>query len=187
MYELLKNNFVEDEKSLFRFEYSVDLLKWVLMTPNLNKDLHLGVRAIGKTKVLGFLAGIPTKINVNGKTMKTVYINFLVVHKKLRHKKLTPMLVKEIARRIKATNYWSATYTSGHVISPPYAQSQYFHRQLNVKKNVEVGYAPLPKNKTLARHVKSLALKEVSVNDLVGTPRVMTTKDVPAVYQLYNR
>ena len=97
----MKNNFVEDSDSHYRFEYSVGLLRWVLDTPNLIQDLHLGVRAIGKTKILGFLAGIPTKLNLNGKIIKTTYINFLVVHKKLRNKKLTTLLVKEISRRIK--------------------------------------------------------------------------------------
>ena len=123
VHELLKNNFVEDSGGIFRFNYTVDLLSWVLNTPGRNKDLHLGVRAVGKTKLLGFIAGIPTKININGKVMKVAYINFLVVHKKLRQKKLTPMLIKEISRRIKATNTWTALYTAGHVISPPFAQS----------------------------------------------------------------
>ena len=187
VYDLLKNNFVEDSDSNYRFEYSVDLLRWVLDTPNRDQDLHLGVKATGKTKILGFLAGIPTKININGNVIKTCYINFLVVHKKLRHKKLTTLLVKEIARRIKSTNTWSAIYTAGHVIRPPFAQSQFFHRQLNVKKNIEIGYAALPKNTTLARYVKSLALKEISPSDIKGIPRVMTTKDVAEVYQLYKR
>lgn len=84
VHELLKNNFVEDSGGIFRFNYTIDLLSWVLNTPGRNKDLHLGVRAVGKTKLLGFIAGIPTKININGKVMKVAYINFLVVHKKLR-------------------------------------------------------------------------------------------------------
>jgi hypothetical protein len=40
---------------------------------------------------------------------------------------------------------------------------------------------------TLARYMKNYSLKDVKPSDIVGMPRVMTTKDVPAVYQLFNK
>jgi len=37
---------------------------------------------------------------VQGQTVKMVEINFLCVHKKLRSKRLAPVLIKEITRRV---------------------------------------------------------------------------------------
>ena len=52
-----------------------------------------------------------------------MYINFLVVHKKLRDRKLAPILIEEIKRRIAHTNVYTAIYTSGTVSHPPFAIS----------------------------------------------------------------
>lgn len=81
------------------------------------------------------------------------------------------MLVKEITRRIKSLNLWSAIYTSGHIMAPPFAQSQYFHRQLNPKKLVETGYAQMPAGTTLARYCKAHKITEVKPVDITGVPR----------------
>lgn len=48
MYELLSNNYVEDNDGVFRFDYPVEFLRWTLLTPNYNKEWHVGVRAAGK-------------------------------------------------------------------------------------------------------------------------------------------
>jgi len=34
LYTLLKGNYVEDDDNMFRFEYSIDFLRWVLCPPN---------------------------------------------------------------------------------------------------------------------------------------------------------
>jgi glycylpeptide N-tetradecanoyltransferase len=39
-------------------------------------------------------------MNVHGKKVQMVEINFLCVHKKLRSKRLAPVLIKEITRRV---------------------------------------------------------------------------------------
>lgn len=39
-------------------------------------------------------------------SIKTVEINFLCVHKKLRAKRLAPMLIKEITRRVNRMGVW---------------------------------------------------------------------------------
>lgn len=48
VYELLSQNYVEDTDGVFRFDYPVDFLRWTLLTPNYNKEWHVGVRAAGK-------------------------------------------------------------------------------------------------------------------------------------------
>lgn len=38
--------------------------------------------------------------------MKMAEINYLCVYKKLREKRLAPVLIKEITRRVNLTNVW---------------------------------------------------------------------------------
>ena len=65
-------------------------------------------------------------------------INFLCVHKKLRHKRLAPVLIKEITRRVNLRSIWQAVYTAGVVLPKPVAKCRYYHRTINPKKLVEV-------------------------------------------------
>lgn len=50
-------------------------------------------------------------------------INFLCVHKKLRDKRLAPVLIKEITRRVNLKNIWQAVYTSGQLLPTPVAKA----------------------------------------------------------------
>ena len=63
-----------------------------------------------------------------------VEINFLCVHKKLRTKRLAPVLIREITRRVNLFDIWQASYTAGVIIPTPLATCRYFHRSLNPKK-----------------------------------------------------
>lgn len=42
LYTLLTNNYVEDGDATFRFDYSVEFLRWALAPPGSNPDLSLG-------------------------------------------------------------------------------------------------------------------------------------------------
>ena len=44
VYNLLKENYVEDDDNMFRFEYSVEFLQWALKPPGYRQDWHLGIR-----------------------------------------------------------------------------------------------------------------------------------------------
>ena len=44
VYNLLSENYVEDDGCLFRFDYSVEFLQWALTPPGFVKDWHVGVR-----------------------------------------------------------------------------------------------------------------------------------------------
>ena len=45
-------------------------------------------------KLVGFISGIPARIKANSEVVPMVEINFLCVHKKLRSKRLAPVLIK---------------------------------------------------------------------------------------------
>lgn len=138
----------------------------------------------GKNKKLfGFISGIPIDTVVRGRTIKMAEINFLCVHKSLRTKRLATVLIKEVTRRVNLHNIWQALYTAGVLIPLPISKTTYWHRSLNPKKLVEVGFSSLPPNMPMARYVKLLKLpNETSIKGL----RSMKKGDVKAVTELLN-
>lgn len=106
VYDLLVANYVEDHDATLRFDYSIAFLRWALTPPGYKTNWLFGVRGGKKNKLFGFISGVPVKMSVNGKEMMMAEINFLCVHKNLRSKKLSPVLIKEITRRVHLENIW---------------------------------------------------------------------------------
>lgn len=106
VYELLTQNYVEDDDNMFRFDYSVEFLQWALTPPGYKKDWLFGVRGGKKNRLFGFISGIPVHMNIRGKPVMTSEINFLCVHKNLRTKRLAPVLIKEVTRRVNQYGIW---------------------------------------------------------------------------------
>ena len=63
--------------------------------------------------MLAFIFATPIRVIVNKNTVKMAEVNYLCAHKKLRLKKLAPILIKEVTRRVQLTGIWQAYYTSG--------------------------------------------------------------------------
>ncbi|KAF3439630.1 hypothetical protein FNV43_RR17908 [Rhamnella rubrinervis] len=181
VYTLLKNNYVEDDENMFRFNYSKEFLRWALHPPGYYKSWHIGVRAKVSKKLVAFITGVPARIRVRDAFVKMAEINFLCVHKKLRSKRLAPVMIKEVTRRVHLENIWQAAYTAGVVLPTPIATSQYWHRSLNPKKLIDVGFSRLGARMTMSRTIKLYKLP-----DSPATPgfRKMELRDVPAVTRL---
>ena len=117
-----------------------------------------------------------------------VEINFLCVHKKLRLKRMAPVLIKEITRRVNLEGIFQAVYTAGvvlpgivskcryvhHLLFNNHKQNstmefrvflfrRYWHRSLNVKKLLAVKFSHLGRNMTLQRMQKLYRLPEVNL------------------------
>jgi glycylpeptide N-tetradecanoyltransferase len=183
LYDLLYQNYVEDDDNMFRFDYSMDFLRWVLMSPGFHKEWHVGVRNEKTGKLMAFIGGFPTTIRAYTNVIPMAEINYLCVHKKLRAKRLAPVLIKEITRRVNLHNIWQAVYTAGAVLPMPVSSCRYYHRNLNPKKTVEVGFSHLPPNMTMTRLIKINR-----VPDEVSTPgfQPMLMRHVPQVTVLLN-
>jgi glycylpeptide N-tetradecanoyltransferase len=180
VYDLLHKNYVEDDDCMFRFDYSHEFLKWALTPPGFQKSFHLGVRS-SKGALVGFISAIPATIRSYETTFQSVEINFLCVHKKLRSKRLAPVLIKEITRRVNHTGVFQAVYTAGIVLPGPVSSCRYHHRTLSPKKLVEVGFTRVPAKVTMARFQKNYKLaSETSTPGL----RMMELKDVPSACRL---
>ncbi|KAG6588072.1 Glycylpeptide N-tetradecanoyltransferase 1, partial [Cucurbita argyrosperma subsp. sororia] len=64
VYNLLKNNYVEDDENLFRFNYSKEFLGWALRPPGYFASWHIGVRAKASKKLVAFISGVPARIRI---------------------------------------------------------------------------------------------------------------------------
>lgn len=180
VYELLNKNYVEDDDAMFRFDYSREFLMWALTPPGSRKEHVVGIRVAKGSKLVGFITGVPVHMRVYDSKMPMVEINFLCVLKKLRSKRLAPVLIKEITRRVNLTNVWQAVYTAGVVLPKPVARCRYHHRLLNPKKLIEINFTRLAPRMTLARTIKLYKLPDATSSGL----RPMTMADVPSARRL---
>ncbi|EPS95440.1 hypothetical protein FOMPIDRAFT_1032890 [Fomitopsis schrenkii] len=186
VYELLSGHYVEDDVASFRFQYSAHFLHWALQPPGQYKEWFIGVRVASNKKLVAFISGVPMTVRVRNNTFKASEVNFLCVHKKLRSKRLAPVLIKEITRQCHLKGVFQAVYTGGLFLPTPIATCRYYHRMLNVKKLVEVNFTSVPSSMTLARLIR--------LNKLPDTPRLLTRglremedRDVPQVTALYGK
>jgi glycylpeptide N-tetradecanoyltransferase len=121
---------------------------------------------------------------VRGKTLNCSEVNFLCVHKKLRAKRLAPVLIKEITRRCYVEGTFQAVYTVGSLLPTPVSTCRYFHRTIDWEKLYDVGFSPLPHNSTKQRQIIRYKLP-----DTTSTPglREIQAKDVDVALDLLKR
>lgn len=205
IYRLLYENYVEDDDNMFRFDYSPAFLRWALTPPGYSADFHVGVRNTRTNELMGFISGVPAQLKVHDHVIAVVEINFLCVHKSLRYvilsqswkfrlvtifcavllvlsstKRLAPVLIKEVTRRVNRTGVWQAVYTAGVVLPKPVARCRYWHRSINPKKLIEVNFSRLQPRMTLARTIKLYKLPD----DPAPGFRSLTPADVPVAFRL---
>ncbi|CAF3703590.1 unnamed protein product [Rotaria sordida] len=181
LYVLLNENYVEDDDNMFRFDYSMPFLRWALCTPGWIRKWHVALRVTKSRKMVGFISAVPIKMKVYDKEVQMVEINFLCVHKKLRLKRMAPVLIKEITRRVNLEGIFQAVYTAGVVLPGIVGKCRYWHRSLNVKKLIAVKFSYLGRNMTLQRMQKLYRLPEETH---VKGFRVMRESDVPQAFAL---
>ncbi|XP_071812512.1 glycylpeptide N-tetradecanoyltransferase 2-like [Apostichopus japonicus] len=181
LYTLLNENYVEDDDNMFRFDYSANFLLWALTPPGWLPKWHCGVRVATNKKLVGFISAVPATIKIYEKIEKMVEINFLCVHKKLRSKRVAPVLIREITRRVNMEGIFQAVYTAGVVLPKPLATCRYWHRSLNPKKLVDVKFSHIGRNMTLQRTIKLYRLPEETKSPGL---RTLEEKDIPRCHQL---
>lgn len=181
MYELLTNNYVEDDDNTYRFDYSREFIRWALTPPGFRPDWLVGIRDENKTLV-ACITGVPVTVLVEEDKIKMAEINYLCVHKKERESKLAALLISEVTRRVNLRDKWQAIYTSGKNLPTPFTRATYFHRSINPKKLIEVKFSALTQNQTLAMVKKLYSIPEELTLEL----RPMVKSDVFWVAKLLN-
>lgn len=187
-YDLLYNHYVEDTDGSFRFNYSTEFLRWALKPPGWSKEQHIGIRTKGaggkKGKLVASITGVPVSLQVRGKSVKACEINFLAIHRKLRNKRLAPVLIKEVTRKYYINGIYQALYTAGTLLPTPISTCRYFHRSLDWDHLYKNGFSYLPPHSSELRQRLKYKLEDKTA--LKGL-RPMKSADVPAVKSLLMR
>ncbi|KAM6951101.1 glycylpeptide N-tetradecanoyltransferase 1-like [Aplochiton taeniatus] len=178
---LLKNNYMEEDDNTLRFDFSKEYLLWALQPPGWLPQWHCGVRVSTNRKLVGFIAAVPAHVCVYHTQKRMVQVNFLCVHKKLRSKRMSPVLIREITRRVHQQGLHQAVYGATVVLPTPVTTSRYWHRSLNPRKLMDVDFPGLRHNMTLQRAIKINRLPETTKTPGV---RPMTREDVTGVHVL---
>lgn len=154
------------------------------MSPGWSPEWHVGIRDCRlptKKPLVAFISAVPVNLRVRNNIIRTSEVNFLCVHKKLRNKRLTPILIKEVTRRSNLQEIWQGVYTAGIVLPKPVSTCRYYHRALDWKKLYDIGFSPLPPNSKPEWQIRKYTLPEKTATKGL---REMTTNDVPAVHKL---
>ncbi|KAI9141023.1 acyl-CoA N-acyltransferase [Paraphysoderma sedebokerense] len=183
LYELLSNHYVEDEDAMFRFAYSAEFLQWALKPPGWKTIWHIGVRVVATKKLVAFISGVPSDIRAHQHTNPMVVIDFLCVHKKLRSKRLAPVLIKEVTRRCNLEGIFQALYTAGVVLPGSLAKCRYYHRSLNPRKLVDVKFSSIPPRMNMNMMER---LYKVPEKPYIPGIRPMKSADVEIVHKALN-
>uniref|UniRef100_A0A8B9KCF5 Glycylpeptide N-tetradecanoyltransferase n=1 Tax=Astyanax mexicanus TaxID=7994 RepID=A0A8B9KCF5_ASTMX len=178
---LLNENYTEEDDNTLRSHYSPEFLLWALCPPGWQPDWHCGVRVNSNRKLVGFINAIPATVQIYDTERKMVEVNFLCVHKKLRSKRVAPVLIREISRRIQKQGLFQAVYSASAVLPSPVASCRYWHRSLNPRKLIELNLSSLTRNMTLQRALKLNRLPEATKTSGL---RLMALADVPQVQTL---
>jgi glycylpeptide N-tetradecanoyltransferase len=166
VYELLRDNYVEDDSNNFRFLYSIEFLKWAFTIPGMRKDWLISIKSSKTKKIIGFISGTPLNFSIpkneNEKIVRTMTeINFLCVNKDYRNKKLAPLLIQEITRRSYCVDIFQGIYTAGILLPKPISNAKYYLKPINVEnllKHKHIGLIENSIEKTIEYHSISTVL-----------------------------
>ncbi|XP_042252308.1 glycylpeptide N-tetradecanoyltransferase 1-like [Thunnus maccoyii] len=178
---LLNNNYMEDDDNTFRFDFSLEYLRWALQPPNWLAQWHCGVRVDANKKLVGFIAAVPADVRIYETAKRMVQVKLLCVHKKLRLKRMTPVLIRELTRQVNQQGLYQAVYTADIVLPTPLSSCRYWQRPLNPRKMMEVNYPGVRRDMNLQRALKFYRLPEVTKTTGL---RPMTKEDVQGIHSL---
>ncbi|XP_007540901.1 glycylpeptide N-tetradecanoyltransferase 1-like isoform X2 [Poecilia formosa] len=181
---LLNENYMEEDDNTIRFNFSPEYLLWALQPPNWLLQWNLGVRVDANKKLVGFIAAVPADVCIYETKKRLVQVRFLCVHKKLRLKRMTPVLIRELTRRVNQQGIYQAVYAAGTVLPTPISSCSQWHRPLNPRKLMEVNYPGLKQNMNLQRALKFNRLPEVAK---IKGLRPMTEADAPRILSLLEK
>ncbi|XP_077595097.1 glycylpeptide N-tetradecanoyltransferase 2-like isoform X2 [Stigmatopora nigra] len=174
----LNENYTEDDDNTITYDFSEDYLRWVLQPPDWRAQWHCGVRVDSSKKLVGFIAAVPGDVCVYHMEKRMVQIKLLCVHKKLRLKRMTPVLIRELARRVRRQGVAQAVYTAPVVLPTPISSSRLWHRPLNLRKLTELQYPGIRGDIPLQRALKFYRIPEDTKKPGL---RLMTKNDIEGI------
>jgi len=134
----LDKYYVEDDDGDFRLHYSTNFLKWALQKEG---TILLAIEMKETELLVGFISAILSKNKIYITELEMAEIDFLCIHPKLRDKRLAPIMIKELSRRVMSKhNINVAIYTAWKYLPTPFTTAQYYHRAINTDILVKTGF-----------------------------------------------
>lgn len=171
-YELasfLEENYVEDVHGTHLLSYSPEFIERMLITPNNRPEYSLCLRWNGN--LVGYAFAKEHMLSIREKKAGIVSVNFLCVAKELRGRRIAPVMIKEITRRVNLRGIYSALFTGGNDLFFNLCTTRYFHRPLNAKRLMELGFGD--------------NIVQMPIPTPRKTTRLMTKEDVPLMTELF--
>lgn len=181
----LRDNYVRNDQ--FRFEYSREFLKWTFQSDSqiTQEIIILGLRrSQGNRKLCAMISSIPCWMSLNGQNVLISQINFLCVHRLLRGKRLTPVLIREISRRVCLQGIKQSVFTSGSLFTRPVSKCSYWHRPLNIKKLIHLEFSHVKQGWTMGMMDRYYRLPSSSTSHQF---QKLTTDDVKEASQFFSK
>jgi len=159
----LSNYYVSNDT--FKLVYEKNTLKWAIQD-------HIAIRRIDTSELMGYISSAPLDVRVEGDVKKMVQINFLCIHPSQRSTGLAQLLISEIKRLANNKGIWQAVATAVARVPTPITKAHYWHRFLDVKKLINLGFHETNRPRETYYEVRG---------PCKYSWRKMTSKDVPRV------
>uniref|UniRef100_A0A1I7WPA7 Glycylpeptide N-tetradecanoyltransferase n=1 Tax=Heterorhabditis bacteriophora TaxID=37862 RepID=A0A1I7WPA7_HETBA len=109
------------------------------------------------------------------------YIYIMSSYYASRSKRVAPVLIREITRRVNQQKIFQAAYTAGIVLPKPVATCRYWHRSLNPRKLIDVKFSHLSAKMTLALTIKLYRLPNTPASHNL---RPIEKRDIASAWKL---
>lgn len=179
--EILSHSVKDENESSFQPPFS--FLVHSFSSPSFRKEYLVGLKD-ENGMLVGFICAIPFSLQIHKSTLdKCVEVKNLYLHPKVRGKRLTPILIAEITRRVTYNGTITAFYTSSVTITRPLCKARYYQRLINVAKLVSVNYKELARGSTIPRLQAKMELESNPLSSK-NWRKLKDSKDVSEAYQL---
>jgi glycylpeptide N-tetradecanoyltransferase len=155
------DKYYKPTNGLFVPSYSNEFFEWYFRN-KITNNLCFGVKLKENDLLVSFISGIPNKYQVNRNKLDLVEVNFLCIHPKLRNKRLSPVLIKELTRRSRIEGFKHGIYTTVNYLPKPFYTTKFYHRALNPKILVNSGFIKLEDNISLKMMKQTYRLPDES-------------------------
>ena len=159
--EFLNAHYVRGEA--YRLEYEEELVEHALTPPGYRREWHVVLREKKKGRIMATITAVPREMREKGgRVVVMAVINFLCVHQRLREKRLAPVLIREITRKIDKAGVMCALYTSGTRLNKKVVGTKYVHWPIDTRHLENVGFMTSEKKKRKMRSNLELLVPETN-------------------------
>eukprot|EP00826_Nyctotherus_ovalis_P011070 TRINITY_DN1288_c0_g1_i12.p1 TRINITY_DN1288_c0_g1~~TRINITY_DN1288_c0_g1_i12.p1 ORF type:complete len:293 (-),score=78.16 TRINITY_DN1288_c0_g1_i12:713-1591(-) len=137
-YELMRDYFIEDYDSGFRMKFSLEHLRWAFSIPGYYPEFLYGIRVKATKELIAFSSSIPGTVSVSGNVFEQAIGDYAAIKTAHRSRRLTPLIFKELLRRMQLRGVNQIFLTTDKVLFMPFTEMWYYRQPLNYRKMLEV-------------------------------------------------